>query len=437
MRRNVACLALILVASLGLAVPSAAAATAPADPKVVIIVGATQGTTTEYRTSADVAYAEALRHTSNVIRIYSPNATWTRVKAAVAGASIVVYLGHGNGWPSPYTYDPLFTTKDGFGLNATAGAGDSNTKYYGEPSIATLGLAPGAVVILNRLCYASGNSEPGLAEPTVTVARQRADNYAVGFLKAGAAAVIADGHGSADTYIRSLFTTHQSVLSMWRTQRNAIGNFVSYPSVRTPGATIYQDPVTPTYGFWRSVAIAEPGVTTDDVIAGGLKATDTDPATLQFPGNAAVLGTGAPLFTGTDTASEPTTTLPAGTRLRVTEQAVSTTPTARPSRSSPSRASTIQRSPASSSRPTLLPRTDSARHSKPQRRHRLLAERRRRLGHRDPPRSVHGIGRVEADGQECRGGRRSDRVRLRVDVRRDVERPGGRERYPTADTPSR
>ena len=166
MHRNVACLALILVASLGLAVPSAAAATAPADPKVVIIVGATQGTTTEYRTSADVAYAEALRHTSNVIRIYSPNATWTRVKAAVAGASIVVYLGHGNGWPSPYTYDPLFTTKDGFGLNATAGAGDSNTKYYGEPSIATLGLAPGAVVILNRLCYASGNSEPGLAEPT-------------------------------------------------------------------------------------------------------------------------------------------------------------------------------------------------------------------------------------------------------------------------------
>jgi flagellar hook assembly protein FlgD len=323
--RNVACLALILVASLGVAVPSAAAATAPADPKVVIIVGATQGTTTEYRTSADVAYAEALRHTSNVIRIYSPNATWTRVKAAVAGASIVVYLGHGNGWPSPYTYDPLFTTKDGFGLNATAGAGDSNTKYYGEPSIATLGLAPGAVVILNRLCYASGNSEPGLAEPTVTVARQRADNYAVGFLKAGAAAVIADGHGSADTYIRSLFTTHQSVLSMWRTQRNAIGNFVSYPSVRTPGATIYQDPVTPTYGFWRSVAIAEPGVTTDDVIAGGLKATDTDPATFQFPGNAAVLGTGAPLFTGTDTASEPTTTLPAGTRLRVTEQAVSTT----------------------------------------------------------------------------------------------------------------
>ena len=403
LRRNVACLALILVASLGLAVPSAAAGTAPADPKVVIIVGATQGTTTEYRTSADVAYAEALRYTSNVIRIYSPNATWTRVKAATAGASIVVYLGHGNGWPSPYAYDPLFTTKDGFGLNATAGAGDSNAKYYGEPSIATLGLAPGAVVILNRLCYASGNSEPGLAEPTVTVARQRADNYAAGFLKAGAAAVISDGHGSADTYIRSLFTTHQSVLSLWRTQRNAIGNFVSYPSVRTPGATMYQDPVTPTYGFWRSVAIGEAGVTTDDVISGGLKATDADPATLQFPGNAAVLGTGAALFTGTDTAGEPTTTLAAGTRLRVTEQAVSTTAdgttvplVAVQGVDDPKITGFVLASalaPKDATPPAIRslnvgtafsPNGDGV------------------LGHRDPPWTVHRIGRVEADRQECR-----------------------------------
>ena len=36
---------------------------------------------------ADVAYAEALRYTSNVVRVYSPNATWAKVKAAVVGAS--------------------------------------------------------------------------------------------------------------------------------------------------------------------------------------------------------------------------------------------------------------------------------------------------------------------------------------------------------------
>ena len=152
----------------------------------MIIVGATQGATAGYRADADVAYAEAKKYTPNVVKVYSPNATWAKVKAAVVGASVVIYLGHGNGWPSPYTYDAKYTTKDGFGLNATAGAGDSNNKYYGEPSIATLDLAPGALVILNHLCYASGNSEPGNPEPSVTVARQRADNYAAAFLKAGA-----------------------------------------------------------------------------------------------------------------------------------------------------------------------------------------------------------------------------------------------------------
>ena len=83
-------------------------------------------------------------------------------------------------------------------------------------------------------------------------------------------------------------------------------------------------PVTPTYGFWRSLAIGEDGVTTDDVLLGGLKATDGDPATLQVPGNAAVGAAGAALFTGVETAGEPGATLPAGTRLRVVEEAVST-----------------------------------------------------------------------------------------------------------------
>ena len=103
MRKTVAALALVLVAALGVAVPSVAAATG--DPKVVIIVGATHGATAGYRADADVAYAEARKYTSNVVKVYSPNATWAKVKAAVVGASVVIYLGHGNGWPSPYTYD--------------------------------------------------------------------------------------------------------------------------------------------------------------------------------------------------------------------------------------------------------------------------------------------------------------------------------------------
>ena len=286
MRKTALVLVLVLVASLGAAVPFVSAISA--DTKVVIIVGATHGMTDAYRARADEAYAEAITYTSNVVKVYSPDATWANVKAAVSGASIVIYLGHGNGWPSPYPFEPDYATKDGFGLNATAGAGDYNNKYYGEPSIATLDLAPGAIVLLHSLCYASGNSEPGSPEPTVSVARQRIDNYAAGFLKAGAAAVLADGHAGPVGYLRSLFTTHQTLEEMWRNQANANGNFVSFASSRTPGATAFADPNTPTSGFFRSLVMGAIGATTDSVVGSRLGGVSADPLAPTIPGNAAV-----------------------------------------------------------------------------------------------------------------------------------------------------
>ena len=317
MRKSAVALVFALVASLGIAIPAASAAAG--DPKVVIIVGATHGSTASYRTRADVAYAEARKYTSNVVKVYSPNATWAKVKATVVGASIVIYMGHGNGWPSPYTYDPTYATKNGFGLNATAGAGDYNNKYYGEPYMASMDLAPGAIVLLHHLCYASGNSEPGHAQPSVTVARQRADNYAQGFLKAGASAVIADGHAGAEGYLRALFTTHQSIEDMWRTMPNRNGNVVKFASMRTPGVSVFQDPETPTSGFYRSLAIGTVGVTTDEVISAGYGDTGADPIDLAVPGNAAVTTDGAGLYSGTDTSAGPAATLPAGTRLRLVD----------------------------------------------------------------------------------------------------------------------
>ncbi len=314
MRKIAAALAFALVVSLGIAVPSVGAAVG--DPKVVMIVGATHDATAGYRADADRAYAEAIKYTSNVVKVYSPYATWAKVQEAVVGASVVIYMGHGNGWPSPYTYDPTYATKDGFGLNATYNAGDYNNKYYGEPSIATLRLAPGAIILLHHLCYASGNSEPGNAEPTVTVARQRADNYAAGFFKAGASAVIADGHSGAERYLHDLFTTHKTIDAMWREQSNAKGNFVSFASARTPGATVSQDPMTPTSGFYRSVAIRTPGITTDEVVSAGYGDTGVNPTNLVVPGNAEVVTDGAPLY-GDISAADTSSTVPAGTRLRV------------------------------------------------------------------------------------------------------------------------
>ena len=268
MRKTLAALFLVLTAAAGtFAVPAPARAAQTSDAKVVIIVGATHAQTSNYRDKADLAYAEAIKYTPNVTKVYSPNATWSKVKSATVGASVVIYFGHGNGWPSPYTYDPNYTTKDGFGLNATAGNGDNNNKYYGEPYVASLDLAPNAVIMLHHLCYAAGNSEPGHPAPSKTVAKQRVDNYGAGFLMGSVSAVIADGHRGPVDYIRSLFTTDQPLIDLWRSQPNYHGNEFSFASVRTSGKTAFMDPDNATSGYYRSF-VGNPNVTTTQVLSG-------------------------------------------------------------------------------------------------------------------------------------------------------------------------
>ncbi|MES1239730.1 MAG: hypothetical protein ABUL57_02585, partial [Chloroflexota bacterium] len=140
-----AALAALVALAPVLALPAAVVAAYP-QAKVVIVVGAVEGTTSSFRADADTIYNEVIKYTSNVTKIYSPNATWAKVKAAAQGANIFIYLGHGNGYPSPYGAFSKYT-KDGLGLNATDGS--SLHKYYGEYYVDQyLNFAPNAVVIL-------------------------------------------------------------------------------------------------------------------------------------------------------------------------------------------------------------------------------------------------------------------------------------------------
>jgi hypothetical protein len=249
-RLTVLSLAFALIALGGMINPSPAAA---AGMKVVVIVGPVGSNTANYIYNAKKYAAQARSYGATVVEIYSPNATWAKVKAAAQGAKVLIYLGHGNGSPSPYGAFSKYS-KDGLGLNATAGAGNSNTKYYGEYYIDTqIQLAPNAVVILNRLCYASGNSEWGSANPTKSVARQRVDNYGAGFLRAGAQAIFAEGITDASYILYSLFKTTRTFGSIFQSSPNWSGAYtMSFGSVRTPGYRAWMDPKTPGR-YYRSV----------------------------------------------------------------------------------------------------------------------------------------------------------------------------------------
>jgi hypothetical protein len=325
----VAFAALVAVAPLAGAPARAAASLpasdpAPADavavaPKVVIVVGATESTTATYRDMADSIYAEAIKWTPNVVKLYSPNATWALVKAAAQGASIFVYLGHGYGFPSKYTTELKPLSQDGMGLNTQLGLGDTDKKYYGEQSIADgIRFAPGAIVFLNHLCYAPGAAEPGMAEPTVAVAKQRVDNFASGFIRAGARAVVADDYTtSVQASIRAIFTSHQSIVAVWRSLWGYHGHEIPWTPTRNPAFQSIMDPETWTTGFKRAITY-DTSFSTDDVLAGaGVQPTNLAPATLTVPGAAAVGSAGAPTFTDATLTTPTGSTLAAGTSLRV------------------------------------------------------------------------------------------------------------------------
>jgi flagellar hook assembly protein FlgD len=324
----------ILAASLLLAtfaVPASTAAATAAEPKVVLVVGATGGTTATYKAWMNEVYAAASKYTDNVVKVYSPNATWAAISAAAQGANILVYMGHGNGFPSPYRTTPYAESQNGFGANATAGGGDSNTKYYGESYVARdIRLAPNAVVILSHLCYASGNSEPGKTAPTLSQARQRMDNYAAGFIAAGARAVIADGHMDPGWYIDQLFSTHNSLDQVFRGHPSAAGTVYPFDSSRSPGYGVLYDPDadSPPSGFYRSM-VSIPGLRADDVTGAGAAPTDDSPVAFTVPGAAQVTADRAGLWKDAELTDDPDTgkppvTLESGAKVRLLEEATTT-----------------------------------------------------------------------------------------------------------------
>jgi Big-like domain-containing protein len=180
---------LAAIAALAVAIAGPFAAPAPAQAaatpiKVALIVGP-MGSQTEWnRQHANELAAYATSMGATVAKAYSPNATYAKVRAAVAGANIIVYYGHGNGYPNPYGTKLYRDRSNGWGLNTTTTHGDQDSwanhtlVYCGEKALlgqltATDGadqrkfcnagaIAPAAgfVMVYVGSCYTAGGNEP-------------------------------------------------------------------------------------------------------------------------------------------------------------------------------------------------------------------------------------------------------------------------------------
>src|SRR5262249_47373454 len=106
--------------------------------------------------------------------------------------------------------------------------------------------------------------------------RERVDNFASGWIKAGARAVLADSWTSGVVYdIRSIFTTDQTIGTMWNNAPNNQHHEQPFVPQRNPQFQGVLDPDTMTTGFHRSIVAAMGRRTTDIVNGAAASATNT------------------------------------------------------------------------------------------------------------------------------------------------------------------
>lgn len=265
--------AAIAASALTVSLPAAEVQAAEDAPRAVIIVGPSASSTAEFLEEGELFADQAQAAGMSVTRIFHPYATWAQVRPALQGANLVVYFGHGNGWPSQYA--PFQeNTKNGFGLNGYEGAPAGSHVYYGGNVIRdTVRLADDAVVILYRSCYSAGNGEEGAPVPSKSVAIERVDNFAAAFLHpdVGAGVVMAYRSKQWIDFAAELMRPGRSMDDVFKTPSAQPGWRMSgwigtddfyVDSDRTDGARHHLDPHS-TEGYSRAIT-GDLDLTTDE-----------------------------------------------------------------------------------------------------------------------------------------------------------------------------
>ncbi len=128
----------------------------------------------------------------------------------------------------------------------------------------------------------------------MTSRKQRVDNYAAGFIHAGASAVIAEAWSSPTYMVKSILGGSRSIESAWLNSPSANGNRFAYESQRSPGYVAQMDPENSTSGFTRSIVLRR-GLTSRDVLTNAAGSTTTTPGIPPVPVDPTLTTTGIQL----------------------------------------------------------------------------------------------------------------------------------------------
>jgi hypothetical protein len=183
-------------------------------PKVAVIVGPVGSLTPTYLRLARRVVRAADNAGARVATAFSPHATPRRVRRAVRNANVVVYFGHGNGYPNPYTSILDRGKVNGWGLQGPNRRGthadswsNGTMKYYGERWIRNrTHPARGWVMVYGQTCYAAGSNEPWMRHASRSVARRHVAYYSRTPLRMGASAYFATNYGDQRVIVRKLLT---------------------------------------------------------------------------------------------------------------------------------------------------------------------------------------------------------------------------------------
>lgn len=233
-------------------------------PKAVLVVGPVDPPE-HVATRSYIAWADRMavimeNHGLNVVKVYWPDSTWENVRAAIGGASIVVYKGHGFGLGDlPADPTEMYGSLNGFCLvDPTDPAGARLGTQ--DMLITTNRLAENAVSFF-FCCYCAGGSSSDPSPVSEALARRRIEAYSSTVLRMGGGGYFSV---TSDESILADFFAHPDK-TLGDLYKSAGGDPEHvYPHVLWPERSVWFDGNTQT-GWYRAFA-GDPNLTARDIL---------------------------------------------------------------------------------------------------------------------------------------------------------------------------